>query len=67
MFLKKIKADNQRDKPYNKTDRKKSKTSSSGRSSNYTKEELANLKKYAPQAYRQVMKITQKQKQLQNK
>jgi hypothetical protein len=42
-------------------------SSTSGRSSGYSKEELANLKKYSPQAYRQVMKVIQKQKQLQNK
>ena len=48
-------------------DRKKSKTSSSGKSTSYTKEELANLKKYAPQAYRQVKKIMQKQEQLNKK
>jgi hypothetical protein len=39
-------------------------SSTSGRSSGYSKEELANLKKYSPQAYRQVMKVIQKQKEL---
>ena len=49
-------------------DKRKAQSSTTGsRSSGYSKEELANLKKYAPQAYRQVMKIMQKQKQLQNK
>ena len=46
-------------------DKKRAQSSStSGRSSGYSKEELANLKKYAPQAYRQVMKVIQKQKEL---
>ena len=55
---------NQQKKNMRADKRRAQSSSTSGRSSGYSKEELANLKKYAPQAYRQVMKVIQKQKEL---
>jgi hypothetical protein len=47
--------------------RKKAREKSGGTVSNYTKEELRNLKKYAPGAYKQIIKMQREQEKRKRK